>query len=273
MYNNDFVVCIKVDGKILREEKDIVRIPYGTEYSILLKNLRNEKALVTNLQIDGQDVLNSNQLIINGKDNLELERFLGKDLNKGNKFKWIEKTEKISNHRGDKPEDGLISVEFQFEKKIVYNDVIYRNNWIYESYPYCPIQYPTIWNNTGGGCTAKGVSYSNYDVVCSAGNTFTTSDLKVSSNVMRTCSLDSFDFNENGITTKGSISEQKFTYGIIGELEDNKYTITLQLKGKNKNNENVSKIVSINEKIECKICGTKNTSKNNFCSECGTYLK
>jgi len=270
MFANDLVVSIVVDGKFLREEKGIIKLPYRTEYSIYLKNLRNEKCLITNLKIDGQDILNNNQLIINGKDNLELERFLDNNLNKGNKFKWIEKTEKISNYRGDKPEDGLISVEFQFEKKVIYNDVIYKNHYIYD---YPNVSNPIITWST----TPKGINYSNCEITCSnnldcSNSTFSTQG--INNSVAKSCSLDSFNsFNEDGITTKGSISNQKFAYGSIGELESNKYIITLQLKGKNKDNINIDKVITTKEKIDCNICGTKNISKNNFCSECGTCLK
>ena len=270
MFANDLVVSIVVDGKFLREEKGIIKLPYRTEYSIYLKNLRNEKCLIANLKIDGQDILNGNQLIINGKDSLELERFLNNDLNQGCRLKWIEKTEKISNYRGDKPEDGLISVEFQFEKKVIYNDVIYNNHYIHGYYP--DIYNPIItW-----GTTAKGIDYSNCEITCGDNldcNNLTFSTQGINDNIVKSCSLDLFNFNENGITTKGSISNQKFVYGNIGELESNKYIITLQLKGKNKDNISVDKVITTKEKIECNICGTKNISKNNFCSECGTYLK
>ena len=55
MYDNKFVAALKVNGKILREVKDIVFVKFGSEYSILLKNLNSVRALV-NIQIDGQEV-------------------------------------------------------------------------------------------------------------------------------------------------------------------------------------------------------------------------
>ena len=118
MYKKDFICVIKInDGKILREHNNIIHLPFGSEYNICLKNLRNEKALVS-VEIDGADVLNGSKLIVNGNSTINLERFL-EDLDKGNRFKFIEKTEKISEYRGDKVEDGIIRIEFQFEKPYV----------------------------------------------------------------------------------------------------------------------------------------------------------
>ena len=49
---------------------------------------------------------------------LDLERFVeGYSMSSGPKFKFIEKTQEISDFRGDKAEDGLIRIEFQFENK------------------------------------------------------------------------------------------------------------------------------------------------------------
>jgi len=39
MYESKLAAAIKVDGKVLREFKDTVHIPFGSEYTVLLKNL------------------------------------------------------------------------------------------------------------------------------------------------------------------------------------------------------------------------------------------
>ncbi len=46
MHNEKFVACIKVAGKVLKEQKDKVFIPFGSEYSIYLRNLNTVRALV-----------------------------------------------------------------------------------------------------------------------------------------------------------------------------------------------------------------------------------
>ena len=56
MYNSKLVASIKANGKVLREFKDTVYIPFGSEYSILLKNLNTVRALI-NIYIDGDNVV------------------------------------------------------------------------------------------------------------------------------------------------------------------------------------------------------------------------
>ena len=41
MYNNKLVAAIKSNGKVLREFGEEVYIPFGSEYSILIKNLHS----------------------------------------------------------------------------------------------------------------------------------------------------------------------------------------------------------------------------------------
>ena len=55
-YNNQFVAVVKVNGKILREINDVVTLPFGTEYSIMLKNLSPNDCVAT-IEIDGQNVM------------------------------------------------------------------------------------------------------------------------------------------------------------------------------------------------------------------------
>ena len=59
-YKDQFVVEVKTDGQILRVRDGAVYLPYGCEYSILLKNLNSKKASVK-ISIDGEDVLDGGQ--------------------------------------------------------------------------------------------------------------------------------------------------------------------------------------------------------------------
>ena len=61
MYNHLMACCLKANGKVLREFKDTVYVPFGQEYSILLKNL-NKKRAVVNITIDGQNVVGAGQV-------------------------------------------------------------------------------------------------------------------------------------------------------------------------------------------------------------------
>ena len=47
MYDKKFVVALKVNGKILRERDDTVSLPFGCEYSILVKNLHSVRSQIS----------------------------------------------------------------------------------------------------------------------------------------------------------------------------------------------------------------------------------
>ena len=135
MYNNKLVASIRANGKILREFKDTVYIPFGSEYSILLKNLNTVRALI-NLYIDGDNVVPGG-LVLNAGQEIDQQRAIrNNNLNEGNKFKFIERTGNIEQHRGVKLEDGLIRVEYQFEKIFKRQDGIQWNNIKLGGQPY-----------------------------------------------------------------------------------------------------------------------------------------
>ena len=114
MYSNKLAVGIKSKGKVLREFKDTVYIPFGTEYSILLKNLHTSRAVV-NVFIDGVNQTPGG-LVVDAMKEAELERsLLNGSLTAGNKFKFIERTGAVEEHRGVQLEDGLVKIEYQFE--------------------------------------------------------------------------------------------------------------------------------------------------------------
>ena len=266
MFCKNFVGVVKCDGKILRErEGNIVYVPYGKEYSILLKNLFSRKALV-NVEIDGEDVLNGNSLIIGANSELELERFL-KDLNEGNKFKFIKKTKEIQDYRGDRIDDGIVRISYRFEKepKRISNDW----DWVYKPYskPYKKFDV-----------TYDGFSSSiNDDFSTSTSATYSSGNLRSLSKSINTTSCSNFNESitpetDEGITVPGSISNQQFTYGSIGDLEETVHVITLQLRGENKGVE-VEKPLTVKSKLKCVTCGRVNKNNSKFCSNCGTFLE
>ena len=76
VYSQKFVAVVKAGGKILREkEGNEVLLPFGSEYSLLLKNLEARKALVK-VSVDGKDVTGSSGIIIQPNSELELEGIL-----------------------------------------------------------------------------------------------------------------------------------------------------------------------------------------------------
>lgn len=253
MYLEKFVAVVKADGKVLREIDGAVRLPFGSEFSIQLKNMNTVRALVT-IEIDGVDATENVELVVPANDTLELERFIKNgNLTAGHKFKFIERTEKIENGpRGIKAEDGLIRIQFEFEKEqppiYVPRDVIWKST---------PLIGTTIYDAAG---TAEiktcGTIYSNAEMTLGtpgvAGDS-TATTLQ----------------NDVGITVPGGVSSQTFNrvYGIQGSGK--KHVIVLRLLG---SAGKIEKPVTVKTKVECPTCGTKNTSAAKFCSECGTGL-
>src|SRR5271167_2589667 len=113
---NKVVACVKVDGKILREDKNVVTLPFGSEYSVFIKNL-NALRVKVKVSVDGTDATSGTWLVVDSNSELDLERFI-RDGNwdSGNRFKFIERTGEIEEHRGIKADDGLIRIEYQVEK-------------------------------------------------------------------------------------------------------------------------------------------------------------
>lgn len=257
MYNQKMVCSVKCDGKILREFDDTVAIPFGSEYSLLLKNLNTRKALVK-VEIDGEDVTGGG-LIISPNQTVDFERYiLDGNLSTGPKFKFIEKTEQISDYRGDRVEDGIVRVTYQFEavQPTYYYDLF--NTYFRSS--------PSIGK---GGNQVYGASYlSNMSVGSSLG----TNSVDGTSQETYTSGTLNISTNDAGITTKGSDSNQKFQYGNIGALEATEYVICLNLRGQ-VGQHVVQQPVTVRRKIRCNVCGKTNLLTNNkFCPECGTNL-
>ena len=75
MYNAKLAVALKHSGKVLREFGDKVYVPFGAEYSILIKNMNSVRAEVT-VHIDDTDVGGGTQFVIGPNESVELERFI-----------------------------------------------------------------------------------------------------------------------------------------------------------------------------------------------------
>jgi hypothetical protein len=267
VFNKNMVAVVKCNGKIMKEYKDTIYIPFDSEYSLLLKNLNSKKALV-NIWIDNVDILNGNQLIVNANSELELERFID-DLDIGRKFKFIKKTDTIRDLRGgDKIDDGIIKIEYKFEREVYQIPKI-------DYYPIYTYTYPQ-YNWICGSSSGTQYSQDTFTVSCM--------DSPHPKSILRSmnCSLDnsvSFDnlnssinnqVCEDGLTIKGSESTQQFKYGNIGELESESHIISFMLKGKNKDEIEILQPITVKTKLECSVCSTKNNGK--YCTECGNYL-
>lgn len=266
MFRNNFVVSLKSGDKYFRENGDTIQLPFGSEYSVFLKNLNSRKAVVK-ISIDGKDVLDGHSLVVQPNSVLELEGFMNNTLAK-NKFKFIKMTRQIENFRGTTPEDGLIVVEYDFEKEqplsreIVYIPY-YPFPYYYPYYP-CYPYYPN-WTYTTGTITVGGTGSSS-------GLTGTSSTFGENKNVTYNSNYCSSVIPEsNGITVKGNDVNQSFYPTYIGEMENRPTVISLKMVGIFKEAVQ-NKPVFTNEKKICETCGTTNKYKNKFCYVCGTRL-
>jgi len=245
MYKDNFVVVVKHNGSILREDNGVIRIPFGSEYTILFKNLESRKANVL-ISIDGKDILNESALVIPPNSETELRGELEGDSVK-NKFKFIQKTDEISKYRGDKADDGLIRVEFAFEKSAI--------TWI-TSWPQYTITYTSEPENP----------WWHYGTnVC--GDT----QITLCNSFYAQSSLENSDFNDDGITVKGSETLQEFMETTIGAL-DTSSVIVLQLKGIKENGTKIEKIMTVKDKLTCPTCGRTSKSDAKYCYNCGTHF-
>lgn len=242
MYKNNFVVAVKSKDNVLREIDDKIYMPFGSNYTIYLKNLDSRRASVS-VEIDGEDVLDGNKLIINSHDDMELEGFLS-----GNKaeygFKFIERNKAVEQYRGIQAEDGIIRVEVKFEKpKPTYN-INYRPDTSVWPYHYYPITY--WWSFRNPLTTADRVYGCDYSV----GN------VTHSKTVM----------NDAGITVKGDDVDQNFHYSSFGEYDSDTVVICLKLLGTKE------EPIFVKTKLVCSSCGKSCSSNQKYCPECGTRL-
>lgn len=266
MYNQKLVASIKANGKILREFKDTVYIPFGSEYSILLKNLSTVRCIV-NVFIDGDNIVPGG-LVLGAGQECDLERSIKNgNLTEGNKLKFIERTSAVENGpRGIKLEDGLIRVEYQFEKVYVrpattiwdYN----TGHWGKEE------KWKFVHDTHYSPSILRGMSISG-QMIGSASSTVTAQSAEP--NLMNVAQAPSS--NDVGITVPGSKSDQKFSTASWFATEAEKHSIVLKLLGETPDNKPVAKAVTTKHKPKCTTCGKQNKAHAKFCTECGTSLE
>ena len=296
MYNQKLVASLKANGKILREFKDTVYCPFGAEYSILLKNLNTVRAIV-HVYIDGESMI-PDGLVLNAGQEVDLERSIKNgNLNEGNRFKFIERTGRVEQHRGVKLEDGIIRIEYQFEMprpviniadKFRYTGIGGSSTGDYYNQPW----YSTTATNTGlsGGTSdrftltasgsisqmnvggvLRGVDYSKGEATKAAASAAINSVVPQAGELHDGSAT--MDWNDVGITVPGSKSEQKFQTTYMNALDPQKYSIVLKILGETPDNEPVRKPITTKHKPKCVTCGKQNKATAKFCTECGTALE
>jgi hypothetical protein len=298
-YKKHLVVAIRANNKILREENETVQIPFGSEYQVVLRNLNTVKAQVQ-VEIDGEDA--SGWLVLQPNSKVELERFIkNNNLSSGNRFRFIERSANIENHRGIGIEDGIVKITYKFEKKYTYlppytiiappvtvihehhypNPYVNPNPWLggvidagytgWQSdnnwYTTNTTQATSQTITTSGSLQSQGTSGTIFAMNCSVASQ---QQPATKSGVLRSVSSTVTE-NTAGITVPGSESTQRF-YPTYDFACDDPEVIILKLVGAFKNVK-VTQPITVDYKPTCVTCGRVNRANNKFCSECGTALR
>ena len=139
-YSNGYIASIIFKNKPLREfkynGKRTVKVPFGSEYVIRLKNKSKDPALVE-VSIDGTDVLNGSELVLDAGKTIDLERFVENN-ESGKKFKYISLEEGASSGDIDDPyreENGLVQVNFYKAFQLPMTN--YTHTTCPSYYPFC----------------------------------------------------------------------------------------------------------------------------------------
>lgn len=291
MYQNKLVACLKVNGRILREDHGVVLVPFGSEYSIQVKNLNSVRAKVK-IGVDGEDATGGTWLVIEPNSSTELERFIRNgNWQSGNRFKFIERSGDVEAHRGIKAEDGIVRVEYATERRVV--DVpIVRHYDVPVPHYYNPPDpwYPRpprrpYYGGLGQATRSMGTrsrgphasadSDCRVETSCGMGSASASGGSGSASNFMNfseqgatyTASASS---GEAGITVAGSESHQAF-HGVPDFSTDQSDVMVLMLRGI-VGNQAVEAAVTIQTKRTCSTCGKTHKSDVAFCSGCGTAL-
>jgi hypothetical protein len=244
MYSSGFVVCIVCNGRVLEESKDgIVRIPFGAEYSIRLRNKNNRRA-VAFLQVDDENA-GGNGIIIDYPGNyrgrpsyVDVKGPIGTEKN----FKFVssQSGETVDAGKNNKVDgsNGVIRVEFKLEK---------------------PTPPPTTYWRSDN--YERDLSFDLRGHLLGFGS----SETRRLNATEPTCSIP-LDKLQEGCTVEGGYSGQKWQTEYLDIESGIGVVIQLKLMGYNTN--------STNTKVSyCDNCGQKVNKRSRFCSNCGSKLK
>lgn len=250
MYNNGFVLAVRVGDKFVEENLDNFVVPFDSEYSIRLKN-RNDRKAVVKLYIDGEEVNKLGKFIMDANGTLDLERFVS-DLNEGRKFKFVPVSSAGVKDKNN-GENGIIEARFRLVKPV--SQPILYNTW--DSFKkYEPLRDGNSWYC----CDTE--MYKDDKLSCSFGGT-TSYNTSYSCSLTNTSSIQP-SFGEKGATIEGDRSSQKFSYSYIGELEPQETVIRVKLYGTSD-----PEVKRYYTKIYCPKCSKKYGDSDIYCSGCG----
>ena len=277
MYQNGFVVAVKINGKTVEEKDNGIIIPFNSEYSLMLKN-RNDRKAVARIYIDGKEVTEKGRLIIEANSSINVERFID-NTEVGKKFKFVKLSDNRVSDKGDS-EKGFIEVRFQLVKPVLNNFIVHEEH-VYKTVPHFlenlpyikpiyvdfPIGTVTFGNSNLGNAnmfptltsSVNTASFGNFSCDTSAPTVYKSSEARIEDNKL---------IEEKGATIKGSNSSQKFCYSYVGELESTETVMRFQISGSSDD-----KLKNEYIKLHCTNCGKAFSTSDNFCSSCGKSRK
>lgn len=314
MYQEKLAVAIKANGKVLREDGDTVYIPFGSTYTLFVKNMNSVRALVR-IEIDGTDATEGTSLIVPANGSVELERFIKSgNMEKGQRFKFIERTQKIEDGpRGIKAEDGLIRVEFEFEREPakLESPRYWENHQPYLWFGNPPTRvehhhhYHDVRNVKLGGSNSSLKSYLSDVVVGSPTASYSAQSSSISGSSVSgsltgvmNCSISTTmdsapaerevktsSMLRSGVLRSGMPIQQNKGITVGGGISNQKFVQGASFPTDGVKHVMILKIlgavgekavtapVTVKTKATCPTCGTKNKFGTKFCRECGTGLE
>lgn len=261
MYRDKFVLSVLRNGSPLREfgpqHDRKVSMPFDSEYMIRLRN-KNDKACSARVFIDGTDISNFGDFIIQPGAYVDLERFLTESMSKGKRFKFVSLNHSDVNdpHSSD---NGLIKVEFRLART--------KKLWVDPQPLQLWPQFPPPSPKWGPPKRYYGTpewlymdTYTTGDPISDDRFTYTASN-----NMTHTfnCSV------EPGATVEGGYSGQSFSYGDIDVEESPSVVLKLKIVGV-KDKQKIQR-----KKSFCTNCGNprreadKYHERDKFCGNCG----
>lgn len=257
MYLKDFVVTLEVKGQTCREFKNeqgrnLIYIPFGSDYSLQFRNMRNVRALVE-VKIDGAEVT-AGGLVIGANSSSSLTGKIDGDSTK-NQFRFIRKTERIKNVRGDKPMDSVVEVKVTFEedwyelKRRLDNADIWRK----KSIKSCGI----TWQSDRTESPLR--SFSSYNQADSGLSSLNQIGFNCSANI------------EGGLTVPGTPTNVNYSTTSFRRSSD-VTSVSFFLTGTNPESLPIAQpVVTRSERI-CPTCRFRNPNTDRWCGDCGTCL-
>ncbi len=258
-YDSQFVLCVLHKGHPVREIGGKVHLPFHSDYKVRVKNKNSGLRAKVRVWIDGRQVSNLGDFILQPNETLDLERFLDESMTSGNKFKFVPLGDGRVNDPTD-PENGIIKVEF-YREQVSLPPILPIKKGIIESSP--------DW------------SYTTYTTPIGNSNGFAPTNFTSSGRGTTTSCYVSQPINESfvpenaGATVEGGHSGQSFVYGSDFQTELFPVTLELRIRGIDRSevdwDDRPRHHGRPKKRIKfCPSCGAKRHGMSKFCASCGT---